>query len=407
MVESLEQSIRKLLAYCESNHWAGHDPYDALNSRLFTALPILDSRIPRLILTQLLKRSPFNVRGLLLIPKKQNPKGLGLVLSSLLKLSAAGIGDFDDRIGRLIDALAGLRSEGAPYSCWGYSFPWQTRTIVVPAGAPNLVCTTFVAGALLDAYEQRRDGRCLGMAASAAEYIARELFWEDGEEVGFSYPRPGMRARVHNANFLAAELLCRISAHTGNDELLGPALRAARYSAARQREDGSWLYGEEPTQAWIDNFHTGYNLCALDAIGRVLGTKEFEPHVEKGLAFYRAHFFREDGSVRYFHDRNYPIDIHCVAQSILSLVAFRDRDPGNVPLARAVLDWAMQHMWDDRGYFYYRILRFCTIRTSYMRWSQAWMLLAMSTLLGDSSNTGGESAFGRTAAASTNRLLPR
>jgi len=44
----------------------------------------------------------------------------------------------------------------------------------------------------------------------------------------------------------------------------------------------------------------------------------------------------------------------------------------------------MDHMWDDRGFFYYRVLRLCTIRTSYMRWSQAWMLLALSTMLGES-----------------------
>jgi hypothetical protein len=25
-----------LLAYCRANDWAGHDPYDALNSRIFT-----------------------------------------------------------------------------------------------------------------------------------------------------------------------------------------------------------------------------------------------------------------------------------------------------------------------------------------------------------------------------------
>ena len=381
MPDTLEHAVRELLGYCESNDWAGHDPYDALNSRLLTALPFLDSRIPRLILTQLLKRSPVNVRGLLLIPKKQNPKALGLFLSSLLKISAAGMDDSGGRIESLILRLTELRSEGTPYSCWGYSFPWQTRTIVVPAGAPNLVCTTFVAGALLDAYEQRRDERCLRMAASAAEYIARELYWEAGDAAGFSYPQPSVRARVHNANFLAAELLCRAYTHTGNDVFVGPALRAARYSAAMQRKDGSWLYGEAPTQNWIDNFHTGYNLCALKSIGRVLGTQEFESCVERGMAFYQTHFFREDGSVKYFHDRNYPIDIHCVAQSILTLLEFRDRDLGNVAAARSVLDWAMQNMWDKRGYFYYRVLRAGTIRTSYMRWSQAWMLLAMSALL--------------------------
>jgi hypothetical protein len=38
-------------------------------------------------------------------------------------------------------------------------------------------------------------------------------------------------------------------------------------------------------------------------------------------------------------------------------------------------------MWDDRGFFSYRVLPFCRIKTSYMRWVQAWMLLALSTLV--------------------------
>ena len=41
----------------------------------------------------------------------------------------------------------------------------------------------------------------------------------------------------------------------------------------------------------------------------------------------------------------------------------------------------MKHMWDERGFFYYRVLRMGTIRISYMRWSQAWMLEALSTML--------------------------
>jgi hypothetical protein len=41
----------------------------------------------------------------------------------------------------------------------------------------------------------------------------------------------------------------------------------------------------------------------------------------------------------------------------------------------------MEHMWNEKGYFYYRVLPFCTVRTSYMRWSQAWMLLALAALV--------------------------
>src|SRR6266481_9379502 len=86
----IESTTMKLLAYCQENDWAGYDPYDALNSKVLAALPFLSSRIPRLLLTQTLKRSPVNLRRLLLIPKTQNPKALALLLSAFLKLSKLG-----------------------------------------------------------------------------------------------------------------------------------------------------------------------------------------------------------------------------------------------------------------------------------------------------------------------------
>jgi len=121
--------------------------------------------------------------------------------------------------------------------------------------------------------------------------------------------------------------------------------------------------------------------------------------VQRGLEFYRNNFFCENGAVKYYHDRLYPIDIHCVAQSIITLLTLKDVDSGNLPLAHSVLQWAMTHMWDDRGFFYYRILRSHTNRISYMRWSQAWMLLAMVMLQEASSSEGAEGFGARLAEA--------
>jgi hypothetical protein len=372
----------RLLAYCRANDWAGYDPYDALNSPVFKALPFLDFRFPRIVLTQMMKRSPMNFRSVLRVPPTQNPKGLALFLSAFLKLSRVGLLDEEDLVGMMAEKLGALRSKGSRHWCWGYSFPWQTRTILVPKGAPNLVCTTFVANALLDAYEGVGDSQYLGMAVSAAEYLLDELYWTEGDSVaGFSYPLPSSRGRVHNANFLGAALLCRVSRHCGDKKFIEPALKVARYSAARQHKNGSWDYGELPTQRWIDNFHTGYNLCALRSINENTATSEFEPEVRLGLEFYRNQFFREDGAPGYFHDRIYPIDIHSAAQSIITLLTLRDLHPENVGVAFSVLKWTIDNMWDERGYFYYQVFPLFTSKISYMRWSQAWMLLAMSVLL--------------------------
>src|SRR6266581_5452028 len=112
-----EAAILKLLAYCQANDWAGYDPYDAVNSRLFAALPFLNSRIPRLVLTQALKRSPINLRRLLLVPKTQNPKAIALFLSAFLKLSRIGVVNEEDLAGLMIEQLIALRSQCTPYRC--------------------------------------------------------------------------------------------------------------------------------------------------------------------------------------------------------------------------------------------------------------------------------------------------
>jgi hypothetical protein len=410
--ENLKTVTLKLLEYCQANDWAGYDPYDALNSKIFQALPFLDFRLFRLGLTQVMKRFPFNLRPLLLIPKTQNPKAIALFLMAFLKLKRLGLLENEDLITVMTQKLINLRSPinpinpsnlsremgslfhrdpsnpsnpmnlNNPYCCWGYSFPWQTRTILVPRGAPNLVCTSFVANALLDAYEENHEPQYLSMAVNAAEYILNELYWTDGDSVAcFSYPLPSSRARVHNANFLGAALLCRTHKNCGEKKFLEPALNVARYSATKQNSDGSWDYGESSTQGWVDNFHTGYNLCALRSISNSTGTSEFESNIRRGFEFYRKHFFGEDGLPKYFHDRTFPLDIHSVAQSIITLLTFKDLDEYNINLAQAVFEWSMTHMLDEQGYFYYQVFPFWKNKISYMRWSQTWMLLALSTML--------------------------
>jgi hypothetical protein len=384
-LSAAKEAVGKVLAYCRGNDWAGYDPYDALNSGIFKALPFLNTRLPRLALTQAMKRCPLNLRPWVLVPKTQNPKGLALFLTAFLKLEKLGLLDpAEGLVGKAAEILRELRSPDDAYWCWGYSFPWQTRTRLVPRGAPNLVCTSFVANALLDLYATHQEPRHLDIAVSAAEYILSELYWADGDSVaGFSYPVPSTRSQIHNANFLGAALLCRVYRLTGEQKFLEPALRAARYSAGRQRADGAWTYGELPTQQWIDNFHTGYNLCALRRIGQGAGTAEFDVPISRGLEFYRGNFFQEDGAPKYFHNRAYPLDVHSVAQSILTLLEFKDLDAAHVTLARSVFRWAMANLWDERGFFYYQKVRYATVKIPYMRWGQAWMLLALAALLED------------------------
>ena len=108
--DRIQEITLKLLDYCKANNWAGYDPYDALNSRLLGYLPFLDFRLFRIGLTQLLKRSPVNIRPLLLVPKMQNPKALALFLMAFLKLEKLGLLEDKSLIPLMIERLIALRS---------------------------------------------------------------------------------------------------------------------------------------------------------------------------------------------------------------------------------------------------------------------------------------------------------
>jgi hypothetical protein len=377
----IRRTALELLSYCRANEWAGYDPYDALNSRIFRALPFLNFRLARLALTQGVKRSPVNLRPLLLVPKTPNPKGIALFLSAVVRLSKAGAADETGEIASLAAKLMDLRSPGHSRSCWGYNFDWQQRSVLVPKASPNIICSTFAGNALLDAYDLAPRPEWLDAAVSAADFILGDLFRRESPSKAFFSYTLLERGEVHNANLLGAAYLCRVARTAGDAKYAEPALDAARYSVSRQNADGSWYYGEAPTQRWIDNFHTGFNLVALRRIREYGKTSEFDAAVDRGLDFFTAHFFRNDGAPKYYHDAAYPLDIHSAAQSVLTLCELRDQGEGNLALARAVLDWALGNMWDRRGFFYYQLHRRHTVRTSFMRWSQAWMLLALATLL--------------------------
>jgi hypothetical protein len=77
MIE-VEQAYETLAAWCREREYAGHDPFDGLNSRLFQATPLKRTRAARLAWTQAFKRAPVNLRALARVPAGRNAKGTAL-----------------------------------------------------------------------------------------------------------------------------------------------------------------------------------------------------------------------------------------------------------------------------------------------------------------------------------------
>ena len=103
--------------------------------------------------------------------------------------------------------------------------------------------------------------------------------------------------------------------------------------------------------------------------------------LESGYQYWTKSFFLADGWPKYYHDNPYPADAHAGASAIITLLELEDRDPQASMLAETVARWTIRNLRDPRGYFYYQRRRFYTVRKPYIRWSQAWMLYALSLAL--------------------------
>jgi hypothetical protein len=381
----LEPAYDSLAAWCRERDYAGHDPFDALNSRLFQGTLLKRSRAARLAWTQFFKRSPVSFRTIARIPAGSNPKGVALfALAALAKFRRIGTKAEEAEARLLLDKLLAARIEGASGAAWGYDFDWQGRAFFARKGTPTIVPTAFAARALVEAARDLNDNGYLRVARSTCDFIINHLprSEETEREICWSYS-PIDQTRVFNASLLAAETLASVGALSGEKDLCELAVRGARYVVNRQNNDGSWTYGADSFQAWSDNFHTAFVLTSLH---RIMASypecrDEFMEKALRGYEFWRERFFLADGWPKYFHDRLYPADAHSAGAAIVALADISRIDITALMLARKIAAWAIENLRDQRGFFYYQRRRFYTVRIPYMRWSEAWMLYGMGRLL--------------------------
>ena len=83
---------------------------------------------------------------------------------------------------------------------------------------------------------------------------------------------------------------------------------------------------------------------------------------------------------KYYHDKTFPIDIHCPAQVIVTLSKMNAFQPNEALLSK-VLHWTIDNMQHKKGYFYYQYRQGMSSKISYMRWSNAFMFNAMAHYL--------------------------
>lgn len=376
--EEVMRSLDRVAAWVERHDYRGYEPFDGLSSwlRPLTGGNELAGRL----LQQLVRQCPFNLRPLLGISRKDSTKGRGYMAWGYLTLyRATQWPECLDKATRCLEWLDRHKVAHSAHHSWSNHYDFVGRGGGYTKDDPIIVWTSLIGHAYLDAFELTGRDRFLDVAESASRWVL--ALPREGTSRGdcLSY-LADRQISVHNANMLGGGFLARVAEHTGSEECRRVARAAMEYSCARQQPDGSWWYAEEPKFHWIDSFHTGYNLDSLRFYIDATGDEEFRPHLERGLTFFKAHFFEPSGRPRYYHTRTYPVDIQCAAQAIDTLALFADRDPECLPLAARVAGWTIRNMQARRGYFQYRQYPLLAARTPMLHWGQATMFKALALL---------------------------
>ncbi len=381
-MNKIETALDLLTRWIESEGYKGYDPYDMLNSPL---LEKLKGKKIRFYTQQIGRHSPVNFRRLLGVHKDYNPKGLTLISQAYLnQFQITGDKSYLDKGHSLIGKLMKLRYKGIEKHCWGYNFPWISRNFFLPAYEPSVVVSSFVGDMLLNYYDITKEREFLDISTSIGDFILKHLNrYETDKYLCFSYNMHD-RTRTFNASILGAMLLSRIYSITKNDKLSEPVKKATRYVVDNQKADGSWAYGfdEDGREMILYDFHQAYILEALIEISEKM-EMDLSEFINKGIEFYREKLFFPDGRGVYRYPKRYPIDIHNQAQGIISFVTFY-RKTGQeeyLNFSRKIAEWTIEHMQSSKGYFYFQKGRITANKIPYMRWSQAWMMVALSNFV--------------------------
>ena len=377
--EEITQSVSAVQEWVEGQGYRGYEPFDGLSSwvRPFLRGNIFAERL----LQQLIRQSPINLRPLLGVTPKESTKGRGYMAAGYVTLyRITRDQQYLEKARRCLEWLDEQKVARFVHHSWSNHFDFASRFGRYTKDDPIIVWSALIGHAYLDAFEVTGCEWYLQVANSVCDWIL-ELPRERTDKGDCISYLAHVQSSVHNANMLGAGFLARVAKHTGNQECREVARSAMEYTCSRQRSDGSWWYAESHEYHWIDNFHTGYNLDALKHYMDATGDKSFRQNFERGLEFYKANFFEENGRPKYYHTRTYPVDIQCAAQAIDTLASVSDEDPTSLLLANRVASWTIRNMQDKRGYFYFRQYPLVMAKIPMLHWGQATMFKALAQLL--------------------------
>ncbi len=383
--------LKDVLAEMKRQDYAGYEKFDALNSPFLNALSLKNQWL-RFFVIQAVKECPIHIRPLLGVKKVRNQKGIALFAKAYLHLyEHTGNSEYLAEAGSLLKWLLDNPSPNQKNLCWGYSFLWQSvPPFCQERNEPNIVVTSFTGEALVKAYQITQQPEYLSALESLSRFITEDLkvLHETQTERAVAYILSEVDSITINVQAMSAGLLAKIWALNKNQRLLDIAKKQIQFVANNSTKKHAWAYAlplPNTNPVYIDyhdNFHTGGLLDNMLDYMEASGDFSFMEIYTKGLEYYRTHFFEPNGAPYWTDVKQYPYDIHCCAQGVLSFKKAAKYKPELLNEAYKIADWTIENMYrPSRHDFIYRISRFYKWNYSLVRWCNGWMAKALSEVL--------------------------
>jgi len=408
-VDELHDAAVQFTAWLEKNGYASYDPYDIWGTqyglwarRLYYAKHPLGLMLtaPLLIMEMVCPQ----LRALFIEKQRHPAAEAQLVLaflnmhesmrkseareSCLMPINFKANPCWLSKAEELAEEL--LKNSIQNYSghCWGYPFDWQSVNGLLPKHTPHIIATPYCYEAFIRLFEVTGRVRYLEVARSASSFVFCDLNdTPTSKDAAAASYTPFDSGKVVNANSYRAFVLFDAVHRFKYDHYFETAWKNLNFILESQRSDGSWLYAvDNPSEAFIDHFHTCFVLKNLYKLNRYLKSEAVKQAIKNGYRYYREALFDQNDNPQMFALAPRPeivrLEMYNFAEAISLGTLLGAQVPEPYSMAHKLACRLLRQYRLQDGHFLTRIYR-GGVRHAvpFLRWPQAQLFYAVTNLL--------------------------
>jgi hypothetical protein len=391
--DPLWNSVNNFLHWLDIQGYESYDPYDVWGTRYgcFSRRVYYKSSVRGLplIAPMLLLEILFPRWRSLVVRKDRYATGDSQLILAFLNLyELTGDMTYIEKARELARSLLETSIPGHSGHCWGYPFAWENNCGLWQRDTPVITATPYCFEAFVGLFDETGEQSFLDTAASIARFVHKDLVDSptSADAAAASYS-PIDRSHVVNASAYRAMVMFEAAHRFGVSEYHETGQRNLNFILQTQREDGAWVYAtDEPSQRFIDHFHTVFVIKNLIKLNRRLNSPAVAESVRKGYDYYRRELFSADGLPKSFsvkpRTQIVQLEMYNFAEAItLGALLANDIPEAFAHSQQLATVLARQHQLPD-GHFVTRVYIGGFKHTlPFLRWPQAQLFYSLTNLL--------------------------